>query len=61
MEVFGVRCCQVLLLILKAGLSAFETDSMLISAEVVWDGSNRHKRQSAALFSSPEIHSNVML
>ena len=34
-EVSGVRCWQVWLLVLKAGPSLFETDSMLIGAEMV--------------------------
>ena len=60
-EVSSGRCCGVWLLVLKAGPSVFETNSMLIGAEVVLGSSTKHERQSAALFLAPDIHSNVML
>ena len=60
-KVSGVGCWWVWLLLLKAGPSVFETDSMLISAEVVWGNSTRHDRQSATLFLAPDIHSNVIV
>ena len=46
---------------LKAGLSLFETDTMLIDADGIEGSSTRHDRQSAALFLAPDIHSNVIL
>ena len=57
----GARHCPVWLLVLKAGPSVFETDSMLIGADAVRGSSTRWDRQSAALFLVPDIHSNVML
>ena len=60
-EVSGVRHCWVWFLVLKVGPSVLETDSMLISAEMVWGSSTKCERQSAALNLAPDIHSNVML
>ena len=55
------RCCWVWLLVLKAGLPLFETDTLLIDADGIEVSSTRHDRQSAALFLAPDIHSNVIL
>ena len=43
------------------GPSVLETDSMLISAEVVGGIFTECERQSAALYLAPAFHSNVML
>ena len=48
-------------MVLKAGLSLFETDTMLIDADTIESSSTRHARWSAALFLAPDIHSNVIL
>ena len=40
-ETFGARHCGVWLLVLKAGPSVFETNSMLIGADVVGGSSTR--------------------
>ena len=48
-------------LVLKAGPSLFETDTMLIDADGVEGSSTRHDRQSAALFLAADIHSNVIV
>ena len=59
-EVSGARHCWVWLLVLKAGPSALETDSMLIIVDAVVGSSTRWDRQSAALLLAPDIHSNEM-
>ena len=46
---------------LKAGLSLFETNTMLIDADGMEGSSTRCDRQSAALFVAPDIHSSVLL
>ena len=48
-------------MVLKAGLSLFEIDTMLIDADGIEGSSTRHDRQSAALFLASDIHSNVIL
>ena len=59
--VSSARCCGVWLLILKAGPSVLETDSMMVIADVDGGSSTRWYRQSAALYFVPNIHLNVML
>ena len=46
---------------LKAGLSLFETDTMLIVADGIEGSSTRCDRQSAVLFLATDIHLNVIL
>ena len=60
-EESGARYCWVWLLVLKAGPSVFETDSILIVADVVGGSSTRWERLSCALFFAPDIHLNVIL
>ena len=60
-EVSGVRCCRFWFLVLKVDPSVLESDSILVSAEVVWGSPTKCERQSAALFLAPDIHSNIML
>ena len=57
--VWGEVFC-VWLLVLKAGLSVCVAVNMLTVVDVDV-GSTKHKRQSAALFLAPEIHSKVIL
>ena len=48
-------------MVLKAGPSLLDTNTMLIDADGVEGSSTSHDRQSVALFLAPEICSNVIL